>query len=178
MYKICMASVACRIVDNSNPNYTDEYYAIDGVKHGELKRTVDGKITLLQNYVDGELHGTCIGYYVNGQPYKVNNYNDGLLHGKSTTYTEKGEIIMEEPFVNGELHGECKSYNPETGTLTSFGLYVKGLAEGEHFEYDERYKTKKVYTYVNGKKHGPFSIYMFGKLNIQHHYENDKLMIQ
>jgi antitoxin component YwqK of YwqJK toxin-antitoxin module len=173
-----MASIATYIVDNSNPNYTDEYYAINGVKHGEFKRTIDGNVSMVQNYVDGELHGTCIGYYVNGKPYTVYNYNDGLRHGMSTTYTNTGKIIMEEHFVSGDLHGECKCYNPETGTVTFFGLFVNGLAEGEHFEYDERYKTKKVYTYVNGKKNGPFSIYMYGKLNIQHHYENDKLVIQ
>ncbi len=175
MLKICMASVASHIVDNSKPDIIDDYYTINlcsqNVYHGEFKRTLCGQIKFVNNYAYGKFHGPCTEYYTSGQPIHVYNYRDGLRHGKSTTYYPNGKILWEEDFENDILHGEVKHYS-ENGNVISSGKFVNGLKEGEHIEIDEKYHSKKVMNYVNNKLHGLSSIYIFGKVYSECMFEN------
>jgi antitoxin component YwqK of YwqJK toxin-antitoxin module/Tfp pilus assembly protein PilF len=118
-----------------------------------------GKISQIAQYVDGELDGPFISYYlngkkkseinmtngkqngfyqrfyVNGQPEKEGWIQDGENQGEWVDYDISGKVIGKSYYVNSELNGYKETFEPN-GKKVSEQKYVKDLLV-EMKQYDD-----------------------------------------
>lgn len=102
------------------------------------------QIMMIENYVDGKLHGEKIIYYDKGGIAEKSSFKNGKLHGFNTFYTQQGHLLKEFTYVNGELHGPVKYYDGE-GNLYLEGTYKNNLKDGiwKHYNNGKVTKTEK-----------------------------------
>lgn len=55
------------------------------------------------SYKNGEMHGSCFGWYNKGRCHFLSNYKDGLLDGELKIYNKDGKIITNNIYKNGKL---------------------------------------------------------------------------
>lgn len=115
----------------------------------------NGKLHVIQKYVNGKLSGEHKTYHYNGELNCVCNYRDGLLTGLSICYAPHtnstitsdlfgkqtityglGHVWALEHYLNGELHGECKYYD-KYNNLTAVENYQHGRLSGKCMYYNK-----------------------------------------
>jgi antitoxin component YwqK of YwqJK toxin-antitoxin module len=111
------------------------------------------RLIILEHYdTSGNLEGSRMVYYKNGQIAEQQNYKNGKLEGESIWYSENGVVLKHFIYANGELHGLSKYYNPKAELITE-GNYKNGKKDGIwKFYADGKFKEEKDFTYKNKKK--------------------------
>ena len=108
-----------------------------------------GKLTEIQNWVQGKLHGECQTFFPQGQKHQILTYvngkttqmkrwhlngtlsaEGGYLDGKPDgiwhEWNSLGILITVTPYQKGEIHGERRFYD-STGTLIRIQHYFEGI---------------------------------------------------
>lgn len=82
---------------------------------------------------EGDVEGTTIGYWENGQKRFEENYVDGELDGEQKYYHDNGQLQRTITYVDGEIDGESKVY-AEDGKLVWVRYYAAGRLKGYSYE--------------------------------------------
>jgi antitoxin component YwqK of YwqJK toxin-antitoxin module len=91
---------------DSNPQPLHIYNYNNGLRHGmSLIYTHTGKIIEEEPYVNGELHGECKTFSIDGILLFIGKYINGLAEGEHIEYDEYGKIKKIYTYVNGKKHG-------------------------------------------------------------------------
>ena len=106
--------------------------------------------TIIQDKLDGEYleFDSKTGYLV-----KKMRFQQGVLCGNMTVY-QNNLLQMVAIYENGELSGPMTIFNPETGNITSYSQYDKGVKQGISMDF---YPTGSVAVstfFFNDQKHG------------------------
>ena len=86
-----MAEVIRTYYDNGN--LYEEYFKINGIKHGEYK-----------------------SYHSNGQLHVICNYVNDKIEGEYKHYRENGNLEVVYNYVNDKKHGDYKIFNVKINT--------------------------------------------------------------
>lgn len=127
-----------------------EYYNSDG----ELK----GKGL----WKDGEKHDGCfVDYHDYCILERISNYRNGLQDGYYEEYYF-GELVEKGAYKEGKRSGFFEEY--AQGVLVKKGEYLNGVETGlwEFFGNDGEIKRRG--SFVDGKMHGPWEIFLAGKV--------------
>ena len=139
---------AVKIVDSIK---VQEGYVLDGRKNGVwLDYAPDGKISLIQHYVDGKLNGPSITLDTRWQVTARADYTDGRYDGVKATY-KFGRPEEEVMYRNGEVDGLSKKYY-QTGKLMEEAEYSNNQLNGYYRHYNETGEKDLEYEYRNGEK--------------------------
>jgi antitoxin component YwqK of YwqJK toxin-antitoxin module len=112
------------------------------VLHGPVKEWFQmGRLKMEGNYVNGELDGKAIYYFPEGTPCAAGNFKKGVKDGTWTYQTANGKKASQEIYKEGKL----------LETIRINGQYQES--------YPKTNNPKAQYTYLNGKKNGPFIEY-------------------
>ena len=88
---------------NGKGNYvTEEYFVLDGKKHGSNKIWNDWGIVLESNYKFGKLDGLTTVYYQNGQIQDIGFFKNGVRDGPWIEYESNGKIKSRKYYKNGK----------------------------------------------------------------------------
>ncbi|MCC5917532.1 MAG: hypothetical protein JJU02_09430, partial [Cryomorphaceae bacterium] len=99
----------------------------------------DGKLSQVEQYKNGKLHGKHISYFGNGKKDEEGEYVHGDRHGKWTVFYENGNKSVEYNYEYGVLNGASYYYSPE-GELAM----VRYFEKGEFMFYSYNDKNKKL----------------------------------
>jgi len=138
--------------------------------------TPDDRKTQLKTkgeFKDGEISGSLISYYPNGQVSSRQNFVDGILDGAYQMYDDSGELILETNYKNNSPHGpyirmaggmvveegehdigrrvgKWKKYFPLTRVMESETYYDnQGNRSGEWTYFYENRRVARVERYEN-----------------------------
>jgi antitoxin component YwqK of YwqJK toxin-antitoxin module len=157
--------------DNAKTKIKQRYQTKNGLRHGKYERFSDeGKKMNVANYVDGELEGQYLHYYLSGPLHNEYFYRQGKPHGLHTQYGSNGKKKLEENLIDGVLQGDWKDYDTY-GRLDSFGKYVNDKEEGEWKKNFYKGKTKTIVRYI-------IEMYKNGKMLWYKHYKIDGTLIE
>jgi antitoxin component YwqK of YwqJK toxin-antitoxin module len=92
---------------------------------------------------EGNIVGTALYYYPNGQLWLEMPFKEGQIHGVVRSYHPNGRIQAVKPYKNGKLHGE--RFITDSAGMPANGEYVELLP------YDS---AEVVQTCVKGLPHG------------------------
>ena len=153
----------------------DFYYDEQGNKTGKWTTyNYDGKIAIIQNYLNNKLDGVT-EYYNSGILNRSESYKNNVLDGVSKIYDYKtGKLKTEDFYEKGNfkkeieylysgkvksiyLVSESKTYYDKNGNTIATNVFKNGKQIGEHkaFNYDEEdnYKLYQLTKYDdNGKQ--------------------------
>jgi antitoxin component YwqK of YwqJK toxin-antitoxin module len=146
----------------------------------------EGNLTSRESYLKGKKEGLTTIYYASGAVSEKITFRDGLKHGLWEQYFEDGNPKLKATVVDGVMYdGTYTTYYPNGRKLLE-GKYVDGKKESSWYHFAENgaveiiyvYRNGRVaeeypkngtfeqfwpndikrseYTYVEGKKHGPF----------------------
>lgn len=136
----------------------DFYYDEQGNKTGKWTTyNYDGKIAIIQNYLNNKLDGVT-EYYNNGILNRSESYKNNALDGVSKIYDyisgklkaedfyEKGNFKKEIEYLSSGkvksiyLVSESKTYYDKNGNIIATNVFKNGKRIGEHkaFNYDEQ----------------------------------------
>ena len=106
--------------------------------NGERKMYYEnGKIQILENYIDGEFDGPYFTYHQNGKVDNEGVYTAGMMQGKWKRFYDNGQLREEVLFKDNQENGPFIEYY-ENGKLKAEGAYLDGDNEhGELKMYDE-----------------------------------------
>lgn len=179
--------------------YRIDYY-YNGIKDGiSVQFDKKGKISLIENYKNGLLHGETVSYgqyndfplsdgvYKEGKKYgtfhkyadngkiqEETNYKDDLKDGSSRWYNKSGKLIAEYTYKNGRFDGPQKTFY-ENDSLQSLNFYKNDLLSGESKEYYRNGRVKVSGTYMMGLKDGTWIEYdEIGKILTTVKYKDGK----
>jgi uncharacterized protein len=162
--------------------YFDEKGNIDlernfknGKLDGEVKEFENGKLSTVENYKDGKLHGLSTTFYGNGSKRCELNFTEGERNGTLTCYYADGTKSSEVVYNNGKLDGKYVIYN-EVGDITYTANYKNDLLEGNYQQFFDGKVLKAEATYKNGKVEGNYKeYYTNSKLNSESFYTAGKI---
>jgi len=163
--------------------YKVELYT-NGVKDGiSMQFDKHGKITLVENYKNGLLHGKTINYggfsetpmaetdYLNGKRnglYRLyydnakiqeeSWFKNDLKDGLSRWNNKNGRKMAEYNYKAGNFDGVQKTFY-ENDSLQTTETYLENKLSGEYREYYRNGKVKVSGKYVNGQKEGAWTEY-------------------
>lgn len=124
----------------------------NGRKNGYAKEYYsNGKLKLLQHFVNDSLNDSCKTYYKNGILESIQTYKNKEKHGCWKQYTKEGKIFSEINFKAGLLHGESKEYTYRSGRIVTKVNYDNGLKHGKEELYYDNGHPKSVCYYDRGK---------------------------
>ena len=73
-----------------------------------------GKIDRIENFKNGNRHGTAIQYnWHNGYPAKIRYYEDGKRTGRTFVFYDDGQLMIEGQFEQNKPVGEWVAYNTD-----------------------------------------------------------------
>lgn len=156
----------------------------DGNKEGiSLQFDRHGKLTLLENYSKGVLHGQVLyygqyaqtpmsetnfsngkksglfrQYYDNAKIQEDTYYQNDLKNGSSRWYNKTGRMIAEYNYLNGNFEGEQKTFY-DNDTLQNLSTYKNNQLFGDYKEYYRNGNLKISGKYVDGLKEGAWIEY-------------------
>jgi antitoxin component YwqK of YwqJK toxin-antitoxin module len=168
---------------SNNLIYKVEYFT-DGVKDGlSLQFDRKGKLTLMENYSNGILHGETIyygsytetpmsetnfangkktgqfrQYYDNSKIQEESVYKNDIKNGISRWYNKGGRLIAEYHYRDGNFEGIQKTFY-ENDTVQAVSNYSGNQLSGEYKEYYRNGKMKLSGKYVAGLKEGSWTEY-------------------
>lgn len=92
-------------------------------------------------------------YFVYGTPRvsNVENYKEGKLHGPMIVYNRKGQVVLEGQNEEGRGVGKWKYYKSSTGQMFLEKYYVRGRLHGVINAYAPDRSLIRTETYTNGK---------------------------
>ncbi|OWY21105.1 toxin-antitoxin system YwqK family antitoxin [Sphingobacteriales bacterium UPWRP_1] len=134
-----------------NMQLEDEANYANGKLNGIHRAYKHGKVEILENYQNGQLHGSYLKYHSNGKIQEQSTYKNGLKNGKATWYYDNGELLTEYNYVNGNINGKIQSFYKDK-TLRTETEYLNNEMNGLFKSYYENGKPKEEGRYVNGKK--------------------------
>jgi antitoxin component YwqK of YwqJK toxin-antitoxin module len=140
---------------------SENYYG--QLLRGEGKYDATGKRADSWCFFDAEDHLFMEGSYLNGE-----KHGDWLVYYTTTDH----KIHVSIPFKQGKRDGEYKALNLD-GSLKISGLYSDDKPEGNWVAHDIEHNITRTEQYLNGLKHGVFSIIIDGKLVWENHYKNN-----
>ncbi|WP_375587441.1 hypothetical protein [Flagellimonas aurea] len=163
---------------------SDEGNYEDNKLSGEYKKFYgNGELLSVSPYTNDTLNGYYAEYHLNGKLKSQGWYKDNLQHGEWRTYSPAGMVTAINFFHKGILHGEQQFFSGEgikkNSSIYDFGENVKDIAydkqgnivyEINHRGHDGKYemivyhynkKPSVKFTYVNGVKHGPCTLFDF-----------------
>ncbi len=120
----------------------------NGQLNGNRYLFKNGKVFIIETYLDGAYHGPYSAYFDDGQLKQKGFYKNNRMDSIWTTYyTEKPDQIKEEvTFHNGTENGPFREYHLN-GKLAAEGNYVEEFEDGEIKVYDTTGTLKKIYVY-------------------------------
>lgn len=141
-------SKATKLVDG---NKSQEGYLLNGQRNGLwLEYHPDGRISLIQHFVNGKLNGPVLALDGRGQITAHTDYTDGIYDGIKATY-KFGKPQEEIPYVNGKIEGIMKKYY-SSGKVMELIEYKNNVQDGYYRHFDEENVLDLEYVYKNGKK--------------------------
>lgn len=114
-------------------------------------------------------------YFPNGKLSVEQNYLDGNLHGETTWYNSDGTLIEKNQYVHGEQHGESTRYftNGKRNVQTRYAFDQK---HGKETEFYENGKIHRITSYLNGSMSGYDVLFdTQGKIKSKIFYWNDEV---
>jgi uncharacterized protein len=180
-----------------------EYYS-NGVKDGiSVQLDRKGKITLLEHYKNGMLHGQVIAYSSMTEiPVSEAMYANGKKNGMYRQFYDNGKIQEETWFKNDMKDGVSKWNNKngqrlaeynykannfdgvqttfyENDTVQTINTYKDNKLSGESKEFYRNGKIKASGKYVNGLKEGAWTEYNeLGKIEKVTRYKEGEEIIK
>lgn len=135
----------------------------EGLKQGVSEIFyADGSVSERIHYDNGIKSGVWEQYFENGNPKLKANVLDGVMYdGKYTSYYPNGRKLMEGKYVDGKKESSWYHFN-EDGSIQVIYVYradqvVEEYPKNGVFEtYWPNDIKRSEYTYLDGKKHGPF----------------------
>ena len=113
-----------------------------------------GKIIVKKRtFLNGELAGSSIEYYANGQMMSESNYSKGILDGVAKEWYRNGQIKNEMSYKQGLPMGLRTEWSP-LGSIESESNYFDGELHGAYTEYYADGTVKSESIYSNSKLHG------------------------
>lgn len=154
----------------------------DGVKDGiSMQFDRHGKLTLNENFSNGQLHGQVFyygqysqtpmsetnfangkknglfrQYYDNAKIQEDTYYKDDLKNGTSRWYNKGGKLIAEYNYVDGNFEGVQKTFY-ENDTVQNLSTYKNNQLSGDYKEYYRNGNLKLSGKYVDGLKEGSWT---------------------
>ncbi|WP_339700613.1 hypothetical protein [uncultured Marixanthomonas sp.] len=108
-------------------------------------------------------------YTKNARSHNIILREDIDFNGEAKFYSKEGKLIAEATFEDGEPTGTI--YNLKKRQKIEV---LKGVKNGVRIEYEDDEKTiEKKGFYRNGKKHGTFINYLYGKKTSEINYKDD-----
>lgn len=136
-----------------------------GAKNGASTTYYDtGKVLRVETFENGKQEGKFTEYYENGRVRAIRNYRNGTFHGEMKIFAADGTSILQGTYENGRQHGIWIEFN-DSGKIKMTTKYNQGEVvatrreNGEFTDYHPNGIPKSHYTYENGKKNGPFSVW-------------------
>jgi antitoxin component YwqK of YwqJK toxin-antitoxin module len=82
-----------------------------------------------RNYLNGQPHGTCKGWFENGKLSSEKNYMNGQPHGTYKEWLNNGQLWLEGNYHNGKKHGLCKHWDINDNTICTETFYIHGIQQ-------------------------------------------------
>ena len=138
-------------IQSSNGVKIQQGYVLNGKKNGIwMDYDADGKITLIQHFIDGQLNGPVLALDNRGQITALTEYTNGVYNGIRATY-KFGRPQEEIPYVDGKIHGVMKKYYTNNKIMEEAG-YKNNKQDGYYRHYNEEGVMDLEYVYKNGEK--------------------------
>ncbi|MBL4753351.1 MAG: tetratricopeptide repeat protein [Flavobacteriales bacterium] len=119
--------------------------------NGDFKETFeDGKTKGTGTFVDGQLEGLRIQYFLNGNKRTEKNYKDSYPHGTAKEFYENGTLKQVGEFVNNKESGIWTIYY-ESGEKHVESEFVNGVQQGKYMEFSKAGELLVLYFFRNGK---------------------------
>ncbi|MBI2269785.1 MAG: hypothetical protein HYU69_05435 [Bacteroidetes bacterium] len=97
--------------------------------------------------------------------------SDGkILHGKYSTFYYNNNLKEQGFFKKGMQNGQWKKWN-STGIIQDISNWHKGYRQGKQILFDSAGNKASELSYKKGKLHGPFVIYIKGKVASKKHFQ-------
>lgn len=110
---------------------------VDGEIHGrKFRYNESGLIIKKAFHINGKKEGRWEKYFANGQLYRVSSYKNGIKHGVWKKFREDGTQRYVKNYKMGVLHGAFKEFYLN-GQLSSEGVYKNGLQDGKWHYYNK-----------------------------------------
>lgn len=158
---------------SNNLIYKLEYYG-NGEKDGiSLQFDRKAKLTSLENYKNGQLHGYCsyLGPY-NEMPTKEINYANGKYSGMMKLYYENGKIQEESYYKDNVKNGPSRWYSKNSKLIAIYN-YVDGKFEGQQRTFYDNDSTQVLSNYTNNLLNGDYKeFYRNGVAKVAGKYMN------
>lgn len=108
-----------------------ELHLLKGKKHGVCKEWcswyVDGHLSEIERYLNGERHGKQETWEYDGTKDSECNYHHGKPHGKQVSWWFNGQKHYEYNYHYGKEHGTWKTWYDDDGTLEEHKEYAYGF---------------------------------------------------
>ena len=172
-----------------NSDSTIECNWTNGKLHGRcVKHDASGNMLFECNHIAGKLHGPCVHYTTKlgkSMPTIVENYVDGDLHGLQQFYaldmTDECTILRKQlTYENGVLNGPVHEWDVSTRALMYIATYKNGFRHGRFVSQQTIHRDCTVTTefWSDGTqelRHGLHRIESEGKIYLQAQYVMGKL---
>jgi antitoxin component YwqK of YwqJK toxin-antitoxin module len=123
-----------------------------------LNFTSSGAISSKESFLQNQLNGEKIIYYIEGQiengvliPLSISNYKKDILDGLYTEFFSTGKIKKKGDFINGLKNGEWLEYHPN-GQLAQKVNYKKDNLHAWVYSYDKNGKKISEVFFQNGTR--------------------------
>jgi antitoxin component YwqK of YwqJK toxin-antitoxin module len=144
-------STAQLAIKREEDRKVQEGYVLNGKKHGMwIDYAVDGRISGIQHYIDGQLHGPSFTMDNRSQITSLASYKNNELDGVKANY-KFGRPQEEIPYVQGKIHGVMKKYY-SNNKLMEEAEYKNNVQDGFYRHYNEAGVMDLEYEYKNGEK--------------------------
>ena len=146
----------------------------DGDRHGPYLEFFNELKTLTQHYAKGELNGSSIEWFENGQKKKEVNFRRGRKEGLQSGWFANGQKNYEQNYRADQREGLFKSWYANSNPK-QVGAYRKGRLHGPFTEWYEDGQKKEVWNYKGDLPDGPYeSWHPNGKKRNEHYYKEGK----
>ena len=154
-----------------------EYRA--GAQHGEWTYWHEnGTKNRTATYKNGKPDGSWEVFRADGTLEAKRSYKEAKRDGTWIYYDETGEKPLgEEQYTDGKANGLWKAWFP-SGQLKKQIGFKMGVRDGEALEWNEEGKKRVEVTYVEGKPHGPATVWAPDGRKFVQVYEQGKIIKQ
>ena len=141
--------------------YSNSQVFVKGMLEKDLKTGVwtkyhpNGKVGVIEEYIDGKLNGQVIEYFDDGALAAEKEYKNGLRNGIWKQYYYK--IWIDGKYKN-DKKDSIWSYYDTIGNLTAKGSYLDDLKNGSWIYYYNNHKESEG-SYINDVENGEWKIF-------------------
>ena len=165
-----------KVVDVDCDDYKQTFIRRFGNIHGTyLEYFENGNICIEENYNNGLEEGERREYFSNGQLFQFSNWLNDEMNGLCLTYYQNGQLRCQKVYHNDQLHGEEKVWS-ENGILIKIAHYENGEVQGEVKNYYPTGEIKSIQHFRNSRPHGHCTqFYKSGIQELTKHYDLSSL---